>query len=167
MSINTKPTGAVVSRAIKQTVMCFPVCTCHTCFFFGQSSKCLSADRHRCKHRCFYVITCFVDIFINGMFLTKQTIFSCNPFSDLREPCLQNLANLVSPATISTCKLPWNTSKHVTIFNWYTSKPTEDKLKWDEMVDKTADWAQRICNKQLQGTYDIVIYMYTQFSPQI
>ena len=60
--------------------------------YLGQSSKRLSADRLRCGHRRFYMVTSvgivshiLADPGWRGELLTKQRVFSCNPMRDFRE----------------------------------------------------------------------------------
>ena len=64
------------------TAFHFMNCSCEGGFFFGQSSKRLSADRLRCEHRRFYMVTSvglvsyiLADLGLRGELLTKQTSF--------------------------------------------------------------------------------------------
>ena len=83
--------------------------SCEGSFFFGQSSKRLSADRLRCEHRCFYMVTSIglvlyilTDLGLHGKLLTKQTSCLMQPYAWF---ALRNFASLFSPATIMLASL--------------------------------------------------------------
>ena len=81
---------------------------CEGCFFFGQSSKCLSAGRLRCEHRHFYMVTSvgLVSYILAALGLvTKQNGFLAQPYAWLARIALQNFTRPFSPATISLASL--------------------------------------------------------------
>ena len=86
--------------------------SCKGSFFFGQSSKCLTDDRLRCEHRCFYMATSvrlvshiLADPGPRGTLLTKQTSFLAQPYARLARTASRNFASLFSPATILRASL--------------------------------------------------------------
>ena len=97
-----------------QTVFPFFQFSCEGSFFFGQSSKRLSADHLRCEHRRFYMVTSvglvpyiLADLGPRGVLLTKQTSFlfsRATLCATAARIALQNFTCLFSPATISLAK---------------------------------------------------------------
>ena len=81
-------------------------------FFFGQSLKHLSADRLRCEHWRFYMVT-FVRLVSHileelgprSKLLTKQTNFRVQPCARLAKIELLNFTSLFSPVTILLASL--------------------------------------------------------------
>ena len=133
--------------------------SCEDSFFFGQSSKHLSADRLRCEHRLFYMVTsvglnCFVHTRNpgpRGELLTKQTSFLVQPYARLARIALQHFTNLVLPATISLTRLHEThvRTRHKAIFKRCASEPTQDKLTRDKMADMIAAGAHVVSSSWL------------------
>ena len=87
-------------------------CSCQDRFFFGQSSKRLSAYILRCEHRRFSMVIS-VGLVLHilavqgpcGELLEKQTSFLVQPYTLYARFALQNFTSLFSPATISLANL--------------------------------------------------------------
>ena len=86
--------------------------SCEGSFFFGQSSKRLSANHLRCEHRRFYKVTSvglvlyiLADLGPHGKLLTKQTSFLLQPYAWLARITLRNFSSLFSLATMSLASL--------------------------------------------------------------
>ena len=134
--------------------------SCEGSFFSGQqSSKGLSADRLRCEHRRFYMVTSVglvsyivPDLGLRGKLLTNQTSFLVQPYARLARIALRNFTSLFSPATVPRAN---SHETHVrerlkAISKRYASEPTQDKLNRDRMADVIAlerpESATRGCN---------------------
>ena len=86
--------------------------SCQGSLYFGQSSKRLSADRLRCEHRHFYMVTSvrlvsyiLANLGPRGELLTKQASFLVQPYARIARITLQNFTSPFSPATISLASL--------------------------------------------------------------
>ena len=140
-------------------------------YFFGQSSKHLSADHHRCEHRDFYKVSSvglvsyiLADQRPRGELLTKQTSFFRATLCVTCENRITKIASPFSPATISLANLHEThvRARHLAIFKHHASEPIQDKLSRDKIADTIAAGAQGVSISQLYCT----LYTYN-FSPHI
>ena len=132
--------------------------SCEGSFLFDQSSKRLSADRLRCEHRRFCMVTSvglvsyiFADQGPRGELLTKQSSFLMQPYARLARTALQIFTSQFSPATISLASIH---ETHVSARQWASlkrcaSEPTQDKLNQDKMAGMIAAGAQGVSNSRL------------------
>ena len=88
----TKPEPIFLESWEVLTLFHFINFSCEGNFFFGQSSKRLSADHLRCEHRHFYTVTSvgllsyiLADLGPRGELLKKQRSFLVQPMRNLRE----------------------------------------------------------------------------------
>ena len=142
--------------------------SCEGSFFFGQSSRRLSADRLRCEHRRFYMATSvglvsylFVDLGPRGALLTMQTSFVVQLYARLARIALRNFASLFSPATISLASLheTYLCARHYATVKWSASDPSQDKLNRDKMADTIVAGAHGVSNSWLQCSYTHTIFL--------
>ena len=92
---------------IVPTVFPFINFSCQGSFFYSQSSNSLSADRLRCEHRRFYMVTSVrpvlytvADLGPHGELLAKRTNFPLQPYDRLMTITLRNFTSPFWPAII-------------------------------------------------------------------
>ena len=140
------------------TVLPFINFFCKGSFFFGQYSKCLSADCLRCERRRFYKVTSvglvsyiLADLGPRGELLKKQTSFLVQTYAQVARITSQNFASLFSLARILLASLHKMKvrAQHQAIFEQCASKPTKDNLKQDKMANMIAAGAHSVSKLQL------------------
>ena len=142
------------------------------CFFFGQSSKRLSADRLRCEHRRFNIATSVGDLFSaysqisdrGANFSQSKRVFSCSPMRGFRESCLETSQNFFH---MPQYHLQASTKRtYVRYTRPFLNDTPQSQLRTNWIGIKWQTWSR--LKRTASATHDYNVHIHIQlFSPNL